>query len=123
MSLALAASVEAPSNFSMEERCELHVTDERGFHRMMGNYGETLLAALHRHGIAIGSVCGGNMICGTCHVWVAPHARSLAPPAEEEENELLKLSNGYRPPSSRLACQLRLTSDIRNLSLEVAADE
>jgi 2Fe-2S ferredoxin len=123
MSLALAVPATAPSDSPVAKTCNLHVTDECGSHRVLGNPGETLLSALHRHGIAIGSVCGGNMICGTCHVWVAPDTHSLAPPAGEEENELLKLSSGYRPQSSRLACQFRLTQDIRNLDLEVAPEE
>lgn len=123
MSLALAASSEAPSNIPKEERCELQVTDEYGSHRVLGFQNETLLAALHRHGIAIGAVCGGNMICGTCHVWVAARPGSLATHPTEEENELLKLSSVYRPQSSRLACQLKLTPDVRQLTLEVAPDE
>jgi ferredoxin, 2Fe-2S len=110
------------SNFSSDEKCEMQVDDERGTHLICGTAGETLLFALHSNGIAIGAVCGGNMICGTCHVWLSPQAGLDHPPAQEEI-ELLELSNFYRPNRSRLACQVQIPRGMCGLSLEVAPDE
>ena len=111
------------SNLSNDEKCEMHVCDERGTHVVIGTAGETLLSALHRHGITIGAVCGGNMICGTCHIWLFVKAGSNYPPAAQDEIELLKLSNCFEPERSRLACQMRIPRGIHGLRLEVAPDE
>jgi ferredoxin, 2Fe-2S len=111
------------SKVSGDEKYEIHVYDERGTHVVMGNAGETLLSAMLRHGIAIGSVCGGNMICGTCHIWLNVEAGSDYPPPAPEEIELLQLSNFFEPRRSRLACQMRIPRGIHDLCLEVAPDE
>lgn len=111
------------SNLSTDEACELHVIDERGSHLVFATAGETLLATLHNHGIAIGAVCGGNMICGTCHVWLYLETASDYPPRGPEETELLKLSSFYRPNQSRLACQMKVHRGIQGLRVEVAPDE
>jgi ferredoxin, 2Fe-2S len=111
------------SNLFSDEKCEMHVYDERGTHVVIGNAGETLLSALHRHGIAIGAVCGGNMICGTCHIWLFVEAGSDYPPPAQDEFELLKLSSCFEPERSRLACQMRIPRGMHGLRLEVAPDE
>jgi len=120
-----ARSADEPrtSNLLSDEKCEMHVSDERGTHVVMGDAGEAALSALHRHGIAIGSVCGGNMICGTCHIWLFGDAGSDCSPPAQEETELLKLSTHFKPQRSRLACQMRVPRGIRGLRLEVAPDE
>jgi len=108
---------------SGDEKYEIHVYDARGTHVVFGRAGETLLSAMLRHGIAIGSVCGGNMICGTCHIWLNVEAGSDYPPPAPEEIELLQLSNFFEPRRSRLACQMRISRGIHDLCLEVAPDE
>lgn len=111
------------ANLANDEKCEMHVCDERGTHVVTGKAGETLLSALHRHGIAIGAVCAGNMICGTCHIWLFVKAASDCLPPAQDEIELLKLSDFYEPERSRLACQMRIPRGIHALRLEVAPDE
>jgi ferredoxin, 2Fe-2S len=111
------------SNLFSDEKCEIHVYDERGCHVVVGNADETMLSALHRHGIAIGAVCGGNMICGTCHIWLFVETGSDYPPPTQDEIELLKLSNCFEPKRSRLACQMRIPRGIHGLRVEVAPDE
>ena len=111
------------SNLFSDEKCEMHVYDARGAHVVIGNAGEALLSALHRHGIEIGAVCGGNMICGTCHIWLSVKAASDYPPPAQDEIELLELSNSFEPARSRLACQMVIPRGIHGLRLEVAPDE
>jgi ferredoxin, 2Fe-2S len=58
--------------------------------------------------------CGGEAACGTCHVivedeWVAKVGRSG--PVEEE----MLAMNPEREPTSRLACQMRVTDDLNGL--------
>jgi ferredoxin, 2Fe-2S len=111
------------SNPFSDEKYEMHVNDERGTHVVIANAGETVLSALHCHGISIGAVCGGNMICGTCHIWLLGEAGSDYPPPAQDEIELLKLSIFFEPERSRLACQMRIPRGIHGLRLEVAPDE
>ncbi|HET6372103.1 MAG TPA: 2Fe-2S iron-sulfur cluster-binding protein [Candidatus Polarisedimenticolia bacterium] len=67
--------------------------------------GMTLHEAVRGAGHVIDYACGGNALCGTCHVRVISGASLLAPP---EQAELLRLAELARRPSSRLACQARL---------------
>jgi ferredoxin len=119
MAVRTADGLETPKP-SGDEKYEIHVYDERGTHVVFGKVGETLLSAMHRHGIAIGSVCGGNMICGTCHIWLIGEAGSDYPPPALEEIELLQLSDFFEPHRSRLACQMRIPHGIHDVRLEVA---
>lgn len=122
MTVSCADEPRAPGRTG-EERCELQVRDERGTHHVIGRPGETLLSALIGDGIAIGAVCGGNMICGTCHVWLSIQGRSECPPPAQDEIELLELSKFFEPGKSRLACQMRIPRGIHGLKLEVAPEE
>ena len=41
-----------------------------------GHIGERLLTTLKRHGHHLEGACGGNMDCGTCHVYIDPKWRA-----------------------------------------------
>ncbi len=105
------------------DQCELDVYDEKGTHQVIGRVGDTLLSTLHRTGVVIASVCGGNMICGTCHVWLQPLARVASSVPSEEEIEILKLSPSYQEDRSRLACQLRVHHGLEFFRIRVVPDE
>ena len=62
--------------------------------------------------------CEGVMACSTCHVIVDPGDFEALPPASEEEEDLLDLA-AYAARTSRLACQIILTSDIDTLTVRV----
>jgi ferredoxin len=62
--------------------------------------------------------CEGVMACSTCHVIVDPEDFEALPPASEEEEDLLDLA-AYAARTSRLACQIILTSDIDTLTVRV----
>lgn len=62
--------------------------------------------------------CGGQMSCSTCHVIVAPDDFSRLAPASEEEEYMLDLAGGAGP-TSRLACQIRLTEEIGALTVRM----
>jgi ferredoxin, 2Fe-2S len=111
------------AQISSDATCELHVQDERGTHLVIGMVGEAVLAALQSHAIAIGAVCGGNMICGTCHVRLLTEDRSELPAPAPDELELLRLSRYFEPERSRLACQMRMHRSIHGLRLEVAPED
>ena len=62
--------------------------------------------------------CEGVMACSTCHVIVDPDDFEELPPASEEEEDLLDLA-AYAARTSRLACQIILTSDMDKLTVRV----
>jgi ferredoxin len=62
--------------------------------------------------------CEGVMACSTCHVIVDPDDFAKLPKASEEEDDLLDLAP-HAARTSRLACQIVLTEDIRSLSVRI----
>lgn len=62
--------------------------------------------------------CEGVMACSTCHVIVDPEDFAKLPPASEEEEDLLDLAS-HAGRTSRLACQILLTEDLKSLSVRI----
>ncbi|HLU66424.1 MAG TPA: 2Fe-2S iron-sulfur cluster-binding protein [Kofleriaceae bacterium] len=54
----------------------------------------------------VGSACGGNCACSTCHVWILEGEDSLSP-KEDAEEDRLDMAFDVRP-ESRLGCQALL---------------
>lgn len=63
--------------------------------------------------------CGGCLDCATCHVYVDPAQFDLLPPASAQELEMLAAVTAERLPTSRLSCQLVLSSDLPSLSVKI----
>jgi ferredoxin, 2Fe-2S len=64
--------------------------------------------------------CGGSMVCGTCHVVVAPEWHDRLPPQSDMEREMLE----YVPepqPNTRLTCQIPVTAALDGLVLRIPA--
>ena len=67
-------------------------------------------------------VCGGNCVCGTCHVHVAPSDFEKLKAAEEDEISTLK-EEAIKPTThSRLGCQIELKKDYNNITVTIAPD-
>jgi ferredoxin len=62
--------------------------------------------------------CEGVMACSTCHVIVDAEDFSRLPPASEEEEDLLDLA-AHATRTSRLACQVLLTAEMKCLTVKV----
>jgi ferredoxin len=62
--------------------------------------------------------CEGVMACSTCHVIVEPEDFEKLPAATEEEEDLLDLA-AHATRTSRLACQIILTADMKTLDVRV----
>ena len=71
--------------------------------------GRRLVLAIEDAGIDILHRCGGNARCATCRVEVLDGQPSPVTPWEERR--LSQLTN--RLPTTRLACQVRVQSDLR----------
>ena len=64
--------------------------------------------------------CDGEMACSTCHVIVDAADFAKLPRASEEEEDLLDIA-AHATRTSRLACQIVLTSDLQSLSVRLPA--
>jgi ferredoxin len=62
--------------------------------------------------------CEGVMACSTCHVIVDAQDFDRLPPASEEEEDLLDLA-AHATRTSRLACQIIVTSDVESLTVRI----
>jgi ferredoxin len=62
--------------------------------------------------------CEGVMACSTCHVIVEAEDFAKLPSASEEEEDLLDLA-AHATRTSRLACQIILTADLKQLNVRI----
>jgi ferredoxin len=62
--------------------------------------------------------CEGVMACSTCHVIVDAEDFAALPSASEEEEDLLDLA-AHATRTSRLACQILLTDQMKSLSVRI----
>jgi ferredoxin len=62
--------------------------------------------------------CEGVMACSTCHVIVEAEDFAKLPPASEEEEDLLDLAS-HASRTSRLACQIVLTDEMKSLTVRI----
>jgi len=65
--------------------------------------------------------CEGVMACSTCHVIVDATDFEKLPAVTEEEEDLLDLAS-HASRTSRLACQIILTEDLKSLDVRIPAD-
>lgn len=86
-----------------------------------GREGERLLDAAWRANQPLEGACEGCMACSTCHVLVAPGDFGKLPAASEEEEDLLDLA-AHATRTSRLACQITLGGELKELSVTVPPD-
>ncbi len=79
----------------------------------------SLMQALSDAGLPVRADCGGQLACGTCHVYIdAGWMRRLPPPGEDE---LAMLEMALDPArNSRLSCQIRLEAGLDGLFVTLA---
>ena len=67
-------------------------------------------------------VCGGNCVCGTCHVHVT--LSDFEKLKAVEEDEILTLKEAAIKPTahSRLGCQIELKKEYNNITVTIAPD-
>ena len=71
--------------------------------------GETLLAAVRRAGLPLGSSCDGDGVCGRCGVIILAGADALSPEGPLEAR--VKAANRVAA-SERLACLATVSGDV-----------
>ena len=82
----------------------------------------TVLKALQEAMVPIGSVCGGSMACGACHIHLDP-SDPQAVAASADELCLLDDHSAHRAGRSRLACQVIVTAAMDGHAIEIAEDQ
>ncbi len=83
-----------------------------------GAEGSSLLEAGQAAGMPLEGTCEGQMACSTCHVIIAPDWFGKLDEACEEEEDMLDLAAGITR-TSRLSCQITLTSDLDGIEVNI----
>jgi 2Fe-2S ferredoxin len=77
--------------------------------------GSTVMETAIRNSIpGIDAECGGACACATCHVYVAPEWTEIVGKPSQMEEDMLDFAFEVRP-TSRLSCQIKVTSQIDRL--------
>jgi 2Fe-2S ferredoxin len=82
--------------------------------------GSSILEIAQINDIDLEGACGGVLACATCHVIVDEEYYEKLPQASELEEELLEFAYGVAP-TSRLACQIRVTKELDGIKVRVPA--
>ena len=86
--------------------------------------GESVMATAVKNGVpGIIGECGGNASCATCHVWVRDEFLPRLGEPNATEEDLLEMGVSDRRPGSRLSCQIKLSSELDGLTVDVAPQE
>ena len=88
-------------------------------HALPALEGWRVMEVIRDWGIELKAACGGACACATCHIYVDErwHDR-LLPPSEEENDRLDEAPMVER--TSRLACQIIISSDISGMRVRLA---
>lgn len=85
--------------------------------------GESVMQVIKLAGVdALLALCGGNLSCATCHVYIDPGFAGVLPDMSPEEDDLLDASP-HRRPGSRLSCQIPCSDALAGCRVEVAPAE
>ncbi|MBK8700581.1 MAG: 2Fe-2S iron-sulfur cluster binding domain-containing protein [Saprospiraceae bacterium] len=76
-----------------------------------------LMEVCKAYELPIEGTCGGMALCASCHVYVLSD-HLLAEPSDDELNMLDQAF--FVKDNSRLACQIRMHSDMEGLSVKLA---
>lgn len=86
--------------------------------------GTSLMRAAVTNGIeGIVGECGGQAMCATCHVFVRPEYADQLPPLSDDEDEMLDCTTSERTDASRLGCQIKVSTGLDSIVVDVPADQ
>ncbi len=85
-----------------------------------GSENFSLMEVIRNDGIAeLEALCGGQLTCATCHVYVDDDYIGLLPPKDIYEDDMLETSD-YMQPNSRLACQIPCSEKLDGIRVVIA---
>jgi ferredoxin, 2Fe-2S len=83
----------------------------------------TLMETIRDSGVGdLLALCGGSCSCATCHVYVDGSLADRLPRITDDEDSLLEGSD-HRKTTSRLSCQIRMTSELDGLQVRIAPED
>ena len=89
-----------------------------------GKPGHSLMQAAEKAKVpGIAADCGGSLTCATCHVTVAPEWADRLPPAGNDEQGMPEFTPVPREATSRLSCQIQLTTELDGLVVHLPATQ
>jgi 2Fe-2S ferredoxin len=98
-------------------------TDREGSVREVpATAGLSVMEILRGANLDVAGSCGGNCICGTCHVYIAERWQHKLAAPDSDERELLEQFVQMRS-NSRLSCQIAFDSNLDGIELTVAPQE
>ncbi|MHC8304824.1 2Fe-2S iron-sulfur cluster-binding protein [Pseudomonas sp. PB3P13] len=84
--------------------------------------GTVMEAAVNNMVKGIDADCGGACACATCHVYISDEWQSKLQAPEVMESDMLEYA--YEPQaSSRLSCQVRVTSEMEGLVVRIPTQQ
>ncbi|MXP24709.1 2Fe-2S iron-sulfur cluster binding domain-containing protein [Altererythrobacter indicus] len=103
---------------------KLIVTDREGeVHEIEAEEGLTLMEAIRDNGFdQLLALCGGCCSCATCHVHIDPAFAGRLSEMNEDEDDLLD-SSDHRDVTSRLSCQISLSTAHDGLKVRIAEED
>ena len=103
----------------------IHVTDRHGStHDVVAPEGAKLMFVLRDEaGLQVEGICGGCMVCGTCHVLIDADWVDRLPAPSGEELDMLDSLARLDPRRSRLSCQIVADASVDGLRLTLAPEE
>ncbi|HZD91647.1 MAG TPA: 2Fe-2S iron-sulfur cluster-binding protein [Pseudolabrys sp.] len=90
-------------------------------HTVDAELGSTVMETAMRNGIeSIVAECGGSCTCATCVVHVDDAWSEIVGPPSSEEEDMLDMAFEVKP-TSRLACQIKVTEALDGLVVRTPA--
>ena len=102
----------------------VNVTDRKNKKNVLeGQKGQTLMQLIDENDLANPyGICGGEPMCGTCHVYVEKEWLGKLNPKTDEENLAIENASELKE-NSRLGCQIDLKEELNGLTVTIGPNE
>tara|TARA_Y100000741_G_scaffold355216_1_gene330373 strand:+ start:625 stop:948 length:324 start_codon:yes stop_codon:yes gene_type:complete len=107
----------------LEEEISIKVIDrEENTHllKIPTDMGFNLMEALKANELPVEGICGGIALCASCQCYINSE-HNLKKKTEEEQAMLAEALNVKE--NSRLACQIKISSELEGLEIKIAPDD
>jgi len=104
----------------MDDIIKIQVIDREGETHLLDaptDMGMNLMEVCKSYDLPVEGTCGGMALCASCHCYVNSSHELIE--ASDDEEDMLDQAF-FVEDNSRLACQIRISSDIDGLEVELA---
>jgi 2Fe-2S ferredoxin len=101
----------------------IHLTTREGQKLSIeGDASSSFMEAIRGNGVdELQGLCGGQISCATCHIYIDPAFAAHLPPMSDHEDDLLD-SSDYRTPMSRLSCEIPCIPELDGVAVQIAPE-